>query len=113
MKIRFEEKEDIREGFSWNPAKLYICEGKNLATNEEDRLVLWKTGLVSLEMRKGVIMRKTKRGIKDYTMYILGNCEIVADDCKLSLKREKKKNLFEGSLADTTWKINRVSIYDI
>ena len=71
-------EETCLAGFSWNPTKLYICEGRMIEKGEEDKLVLWQRGLVSMRLHQAVVMRKSKRGIRDESMYILGNCEIMA-----------------------------------
>ena len=52
-------------------------------------------------------MKKKKRMIEDDNMLILGNCEVVGENNTISLKRSKKKNLFEGNLSDNIWTIDK------
>ena len=105
-------EEKIFTGFNWNPDKLYVCEGKIVENDQDDKIVLWQRGLVSMLLHKAVLMRKSKRGIKDESMYILGNCEIVAEDNKVCLKRARKRTLFEGNLGDNVWKLEKISVYN-
>lgn len=57
-------------------------------------------------------MRKEKRKIND-SMLILGNCEVIAEGMKVSLKRGKKRNFFEGNLPDDWWKISKISVFSL